>query len=77
MILVQRIILAIFFPNISSNLKIPEYANCDPILGNIIVKYRDHLSIHKIGDICNRQQEQFFSFSHVDKEPMLKDKSKS
>ena len=73
-------ILGTFFSNIVSNLKIAEYANCDPILDNIndpvikfIVKYRNHPSIHNIGEVCNRKQCSFFSFSHLDKEQILKE----
>ena len=47
-------ILNTFFSNIASNLKIVEYANCDPISDSIndpviksIVKYRNHPSILK------------------------------
>ena len=47
-------ILNTFFSNIVSNLKIAEYANCDPISDNIndpviksTVKYRNHPSILK------------------------------
>ena len=56
-------ILNTSFSNIVSNLKIAEYANCDPISDNIndpviksTVKYRNHSSILKIGEVCNRKQ---------------------
>ena len=69
-----------FFSNIVSNLKIAEYANCDPISDSInnpvnkfIVKYCNHPSILKIGEVCNRKQCSLFSFSHVDKEEILKE----
>ena len=62
-------ILNTFFSNIVSNLKIAEYANCDPISDNIndpviksIAKYRNHASILKIGEVCNRKQCSFFPF---------------
>ena len=67
-----------FFSNIVSNLKIAEYINSDPISDNIndpviksSVKYRNHPSILKIGEVCNRKQCFLFSFSHVDKEEIL------
>ena len=54
--------------------------NCDPIWDNIndpviksSVKYRNHPSILKIGEVCNRKQCSLFSFSHVDKEEILKE----
>ena len=72
-------ILNTFFSNIVSNFKIAEYANSDPISDNIndpviksIVKYCNHPSILKIGEVCNRKQCSLFSFSHVDKEEILK-----
>ena len=72
-------ILNIFFSNILGNLKIAEYANCDPISDNIndiviksTVKYHNHPIILKIGEVCNRKQCSLFSFSHVDKEQILK-----
>ena len=73
-------ILDTFFSNIVSNLKIAEYANCHPISDNInnpvikfIVKYRSHPSILKIGEVCNRKQRYLFSFSHLDKEEVLRE----
>ena len=73
-------ILNTFFSNIISNLKIIEYVNCDPISDNIndlviksSVKYCNHPSILKIGKVCNRKQCSLFSFSHVDKEEILKE----
>ena len=38
-----------------------------------IVKYRKHPIILKIGEVCNRKQCSLFSFSHVDKEEILKE----
>ena len=63
-------ILNTSFSNIVSNLKIAEYANCDPISDNIndpviksIVKYRNHPSILKIRrEVCNRDIVLFFPF---------------
>ena len=62
-------ILNTSFSNIVSNLKIAEYATCDTISDNIndpviksIVKYRNHPSILKIGEVCNRKQCSFFPF---------------
>ena len=73
-------ILNIFFSNILGNLKIAEYANCDPISDNIndiviksTVKYHNHPIILKIGEVCNRKQCSLFSFSHVDKKENLKE----
>ena len=72
-------ILNTFFSNIVSNIEIAEYVNCDPVSDNIndpviksSVKYRSHPSILKIGEVCNRKQYSLFSFSHVDKEEILK-----
>ena len=69
-----------FFSNIVSNLKIAESINSDPVSDNIndpviksSVKYRNHPSILKIGEVCNRKQCSLFSFSHVDKEEILKE----
>ena len=69
-----------FFSNIVSNLKIAEYINSDPVSDNIndpviksSVKYRNHPSILKRGEVCNRKQCFLFSFSHVYKEETLKE----
>ena len=68
-------ILNNFFSSNVNNLKIVENVNCDPISDNIndpniklIVKYRDHPSILKIRELCNRKQCFLFSFSDVDEE---------
>ena len=73
-------VLNTIFSNIVSNLKIAESANCDPISDNIndpviksIVKYRNHPSILKIGEVCNKKRCSLFSFSHVDNEQLLKE----
>ena len=69
-------ILNISFCNIVSKLKIVEYAHCDYISDNIndlvIAKYRNHSGILKIAEVCNTKQCSLFSFSHVDKEEILK-----
>ena len=61
-------ILNTFFSNIVSNLKIAEYANCEPVSDNIndpviksIVKYRNHPCILKI-EVSNRKQYSRFKF---------------
>ena len=41
-----------------------------------IVKYRSHPTILKIGVVCNREHESLFLFSHVEKEEILKCKSR-
>ena len=73
-------ILNTSFSNIVSNLKIAEYANCDPISDNIndpviksIAKCRNHPSILRIGELCNKKQCSLSSFSNVDKEEILKE----
>ena len=38
-----------------------------------IVKYCNHPSILKVGEVCNRKQYSLFSFSHVDKKQILKE----
>ena len=43
------------------------------LLNPLIVKYRNHPSILKIGEVCNRKQCFLFSFSHVYKEETLKE----
>ena len=60
------------FSNIVSNLKIPEYTRCDPLSDFIsnpvlksIVKYRNHPSILRIGEICHGSNAINFSFSTV------------
>ena len=44
----------------------------DPVIKSS-VKYRNHPSILKIGEVCNRKQCSFFSFSHLDKAENLKE----
>ena len=57
------------FSNIVSNLKIPEYTRCDPLSDFIsnpvlksIVKYRNHPSILRIGEICHGSNAINFHF---------------
>ena len=73
-------ILNTSFSNIVSNLKIAEYATCDPISDNIndpviksIVKCRNHPSILRIGELCNKKQCSLSSFSNADKGEILKE----
>ena len=73
-------ILNTSFFDIVSNLKITEYANCNPISDKIndpviksIVKYRNHPSTLKIGEVCNTKKCSLFSFSHLDKAEILKE----
>ena len=63
-------VLNTFFSNIVSNLKIPEYTKCDPIseinsdsVLKSIMKYRNHPSILKIGEVCHGSNAIIFSFS--------------
>ena len=63
-----------FFFNIVTNLKIPEYANYDPIANNIsdpilkvIVRYRNHPSILTLEEVCKKSHKFSFSFSQVGK----------
>ena len=73
-------VLNTFFPNIVANLKIPEYADydpisnkiCDPIL-EIFVRYWNHPSIIIIGEVCKKSQNFDFSFSQVGKKDILED----
>ena len=43
----------------------------DPVIKSS-VKYRNHPSILKIGEVCNRKQCCLFSFSHLLKNEILK-----
>ena len=36
-----------------------------------LLKYRNHPSILKIGEVCNRKKCSFFSFWHADEEEIL------
>ena len=53
-------VLNTFFSNIVSNLKIADYTKCEPLSQFIsdpvlksMVKYRNHPSILKIGEVCH------------------------
>ena len=69
-----------FFSNIISNLKIPEYTKCDPrseffsdpVLKST-VKYRNHPSILKVGEVCHGSNAINFSFSTVQRTRILKE----
>ena len=67
-------VLNIFFSNAVANLKIPVYADYDPIANSIndpilkvIVRYRNHPSILIIGEVCKKSHKFSFSFSQVGK----------
>ena len=69
-----------FFSIVVSNIKIAEYANCDPTSDNIndpviksIVKYRNHPTILKIGEVCRLQPDSLFFFAGADRQQMLKE----
>ena len=70
-----------FFSNIVSNLKISFpfrtanlfTENINEVVIKSIVKYRNHTSLPKIREVCNRRQQSLFFFSHVDKEQVLKE----
>ena len=71
-------VLNTFFSNIVTNLKIPEYADYDPIANNIsdsilkvIVRYRNHPSILTIEEVCKKSHKFSFSFSQVGKKDIL------
>ena len=77
-------VLNTFFSNIVSNLKIPKYAKCDPLSEFIvdpvlksIVKYRNHPSILKIGEVCHGSNAINFSFSTVQRKQILKEITQS
>ena len=65
-------VLNTFFSNVVNNLKIPQYANYDPIANNIsdpilkaIVRYRNHPSILTIREVCKKSHKLSFSCSQV------------
>ena len=67
-------VLNAFFSNVVNNLKIPQYANYDPIANNIsdpilkaIVRYRNHPSILTIREVCKKSHKLSFSCSQVGK----------
>ena len=56
-----------FFSNIISDLKFPDYNNCDALAENIqefllkaIVKYRNHPSILTLREVCKRNSQFYF-----------------
>ena len=69
-----------FFSNIVTNLKIPEYADYDPIVNNIsdpilkvILSYKNNPSILTIEEVCKKLHKFSFSFSQVGKKDMLEE----
>ena len=71
-------VLNTFSSNIVTNLKIPEYADYDPIANNIsipilkaILRYRNHPSIITIGEVCKKTHKFSFSFSQVGKKEYI------
>ena len=69
-----------FFSNIVTNLKIPAYVDsnsnlenvADPII-KLILKYREHLSILAIGEVCKEKSDSPFLFTGIDKQEILKE----
>ena len=45
-------VLNTFFSKILCNLNIAQYLNCEAVLKRV-VKYRNHPSIHAVGEVCN------------------------
>ena len=73
-------VLNTFFSNIVTNLKIPEYADYDPIVNNIsdpilkvILRYKNNPSILTIEEVCKKSHKFSFSFSQVGKKDMLEE----
>ena len=73
-------VLNTFFSIIVTKLKIPEYADSDPIANNIsdpilkvIVRYRNHPSILTIEEVCKKSHKFSFSFSQVGKKDLLEE----
>ena len=73
-------VLNTFFSNIVTNLKIPEYADYDPIANNIsdpilkvIIRYRNHPNILNIEEVCKKSHKFSFSFSQVGKKDILEE----
>ena len=69
-----------FFFNVVTNLKIPEYADYDPITNSIsdpilkvILRYRNHPSILTIQEVCKKPHKLTFSFSQVGKKDILEE----
>ena len=73
-------VLNTFFSNVVTNLKIPEYADYDPIANNItdpilkvVVRYGNHPGILTIGEVCKKSHKFSFSFSQARKKDILKE----
>ena len=73
-------VLNAFFSNIVSNLDISEYSNYEPLANNIsgtvlkcVVKYRNYPSMLAIGEVCNKNPKQPFSFSKINREEILRE----
>ena len=56
----------------------PDYNNCDPLAEIIqervlkgIIKYRNHPTMHTIGEVCKKNPQ--FSFKCIDKDRILKE----
>ena len=47
-------VLNTFFSKILGNLNIAQYLNCEAVLKRV-VKYRNHPSIHAVGEVSNNQ----------------------
>ena len=69
-----------FFSNVVTNLKIPEYADYDPIAKNIshpilkvIARYRNHPSIITIGEVCKKSHKLSFSIFTSRKKDILEE----
>lgn len=59
-----------------TNLKVPEYTDYDPIANNMsdpILKSIVRYSKLTIGEVYNKSQKFFFSFSQVGKKDMLEE----
>ena len=61
------------FSNIAANPKVPVYADSNSSLENVsdsiiklILKYRDHLSIITIGEVCKEKSDSPFLFTGID-----------
>ena len=67
-----------FFSNIVSDLKVTDYNNCDPLVGNMQrptlktkEKHKNHASILIVGEVCKKNSQ--FAFKWVDKDEILKE----
>ena len=73
-----------FLSNIVTNLKVPDYADCDPVANNmdspilkVIVRYSNHPSILTIEEVCKKSHKFSFSFSKEGKQNILEEIQKS